>query len=186
MTWWPKTARAAARARAPSGRASNQVIWRSRGASPNRSPIALAHGRSIDLVAGGSPVGPGSPRCRDVCRRQETHEVSGFANRANARAFARGVRIPSLAWSLHGRIRLPPSDRAAPRCATLEVDASPARLRRWTTQCSTSLVTTTTTKGLEPSDSAYGPSFPIVPTETDWRPKCLGPMDLALQRRHTK
>ena len=38
MTWWPKTARAAARARGPSGRASNQVIWRSRGASPNRSP----------------------------------------------------------------------------------------------------------------------------------------------------
>ena len=48
---------------------------------------------------------------------------------------------------------------AAPRAgheqAAANVSHLPVRLRRWTTQCSTPLVTTTTTKGLVPSDSAY-------------------------------
>ena len=70
---------------------------------------------------------------RHRCDFSPSNETSGnlrFVTRANARAVARRARTPSPAGSSYGQMRIFYCDSATYRCATVETDLFPARLRR--------------------------------------------------------
>ena len=86
-------------------------------------------GRSIDLLACRSSVGPSSPRCRDVCRRKETCGFLRFVTPANTCAVTRTPRILPRAGSLHGRRGIFYCDCYAQYCANQLLQPFPRRLR---------------------------------------------------------